>query len=470
MSEPVTPDAKAPSGGDVADEVRPSWSRSDRLLPRTVVRPLQEFLQTSTAGAALLLIAVVVAVAWASSPWKSGYQALFATELSFRLGSLVHIDEDLLFWVNDGLMTVYFLVIGLEIKREVVSGELRKLRVASLPIVGALGGMVVPALIYLAIAGDDAGRGWAIPMATDIAFALGVLTVAAAHAPASLKPLLLTLAIVDDIGTIIVIAIFYTGGIAAGPLLAACAIVGLIVLANSVHMRFLPVYAVLGAALWYATHQAGIHPTIAGVALALLTPAAPFQRPAAVSSQARRTADETSDDPDPVDADAPAWLRLAWLAREAVSPVTRTEHTLLGWASFVILPIFALANAGVELSPSRLAAALTAPVALGIFAARVLGKPLGVVLGSWLTVRSGAARLAPDVGWGHVTGMGATAGIGFAVALFIAELAFPPGQTLDEAKTAILAAALVAGVAGYVILRIAPSPPARSADETISAQ
>lgn len=457
MSEPVTPDANARSGGDVDDEVRPSWSRSNRLLPRTVVRPLQEFLQTSTAGAALLLVAVVVAVAWASSPWKSGYQSLFATELSVRLGSLVRLDEDLLFWVNNGLMAVFFLVIGLEIKREVVSGELRRLRVASVPIVAALGGMVVPALIYLAIAGADAGRGWAIPMATDIAFALGVVTLAAAHAPPSLKPLLLTLAIVDDIGTIIVIAIFYTGGIAAGPLVVACAIVALIASANAVHIRSLPVYAVLGAALWYATYRAGIHPTIAGVAMALLTPVAPFQRPATVSRQARRTADETSDDPDPVDADAPRWLRLAWLSREAVSPLARTEHALLPWASFVILPVFALANAGVELSLSRLASALTAPVAVGIFAARVLGKPLGVVLGSWLTVRSGIGRLAPDIGWVHVAGMGATAGIGFAVALFIAELAFPPGQALDEAKTAILAAALVAGLAGYVILRIVPA-------------
>ncbi len=460
MSEPVTPATSPRVSDHVGDEVRPPWSGSDRLVPRRVVQPLQEFLQTATASASLLLVAAIVAVVWASSPWKAGYDALFSTELSVRLGSLLHLDEDLLFWVNDGLMAVYFLVIGLEIKREVVSGELRRSRVASVPIVAALGGMVVPALIYLAVAGGDAGRGWAIPMATDIAFALGVLTLAAAHAPPSLKPLLLTLAIVDDIGTIIVIAIFYTGGIAVGPLVIAFVIVGLIAMANAVHIRFLPVYALLGAALWYATHQAGIHPTIAGVALAMLTPSVPFQRPAAVSEQARRTADETSNDPDPVDADAPGWLRLAWLSREAVSPLARTEHGLLPWASFVILPIFALANAGVELSPSRVAAALTAPVGLGIFVARVLGKPLGVVLGSLVAVRSGVGRLPADVGWGHVTGVGATAGIGFAVSLFLAEVAFPPGRTLDEVKTAILAAAVVAGLAGYLLLRIVPARPA----------
>jgi NhaA family Na+:H+ antiporter len=460
MPESVDTGPVGPSEGDPPDEIRLPWSRSERPLPRRVVRPVQEFLQTATASASLLFLAVVVALVWVNSPWRSGYEALFSTELSLQLGSLVDLEGDLHFWVNDGLMPLYFLVIGLEIKREVVSGELRRPRVAALPVVAAIVGMIVPALLYLAIAGTDAGRGWGIPMATDIAFALSVLTLAAAYAPPSLKPLLLTLAIVDDMGTIIVIAIFYTGGIALGPLLIAIVFVAMIALATTVHIRFLPVYAVLGAGLWYATYRAGINPTIAGVTLALLTPAAPFQRPAAVSHEARRTAEETSDDPDPVDADAPLWLRLAWLSREAVSPLARTEHALLPWASFVILPIFALANSGVELSMSRLSTAVTAPVAVGIFVARVFGKPLGVLLGSWLTVRSGIGHLSPDVGWGDITGMGATAGIGFAVALFIAELAFPPGLMLDEAKTAILAAALVAGIAGYTILRISPSPDA----------
>lgn len=450
LSEPVTP--SAPHDGASSGDLRPSWSGSDRLVPRTIVRPLQEFLQTSTAGASLLVVAAAVAVAWASSPWNAAYESFFATELSVRLGSLVHLEEDLHFWVNDGLMAVYFLVIGLEIKREVVSGELQRLRVASVPVAAAIGGMVVPAMIYIAIAGDGAGRGWAIVMATDIAFALGVLTLAGARA-SKLKPFLLTLAIVDDIATIVVIAIFYADGIAAGPLLLAGVIVAMIALANAVHIRSLVIFGVLGVGLWYATYRAGIHPTIAGVALALLTPVHPFQAPSVVGRHARRTADETSDAPDPADADAPRWLRLAWLSREAVSPLARTEHALLPWSSLVILPIFALANAGVGLSPSRLAAALTAPVAVGIFVARVAGKPLGVVLGAWLTVRSNLGRLPPGVGWAHVTGVGATAGIGFAVSLFIAELAFSAGPELDRAKTAILAAALVAGATGYVIVR-----------------
>lgn len=460
MSEPVTPDTHTrTSGGDHLDEVRPSWSRSDRLVPRRVVQPLQEFLQTSTASASLLFVAVVAALVWANSPWKASYETLFNASFSVRLGSSIAIDEDVHFLVNDGLMALFFLVVGLEIKREVVSGELRKLRVATLPILAAIGGMAAPALIYLAIAGSgDTARGWGIAMATDIAFALGVLALAAGHASPSLRPLLLAVAIVDDLGAILVIAIFYTGGVDVPSLLAAFAVVGLIAFANAVHMRFILVYVGLGVVLWYATYRAGIHPTIAGAVLGLLTPAAPFQPPSAVSDEARRIADETRDEPQPIDDDAPLWLRLAWLSREAISPLARAEHALLPWTSFAILPIFALANAGVELSLSRLSDALSAPVSVGVFVGLVLGKPLGVLAGSLISVRSGLGRLSDDVGWGDLAGMGMTAGIGFTVALFIAELAFPDGPRLDEAKMAILAGSLVAGVAGYVTLRMSPSP------------
>jgi NhaA family Na+:H+ antiporter len=426
-------------------------------VPRRVLRPLQEFLQTSTASAALLFVAVLVALLWVNSPWKASYETLFSAEIAFRVGSVVDLEGDLHFWINDGLMALFFLVVGLEIKREVVSGELRRLRVATLPILAAFGGMVAPALIYLAIAGGgETGRGWGIPMATDIAFALGVLALAASYASPRLKPLLLTLAIVDDIGAIIVIAIFYTGGVKVAALFAAFTIVGLIAIANTVHIRFILVYVVLGSALWYATYEAGIHPTIAGVVLGLLTPAEPFQRPDAVSTEARRTADETSDEPQPDDDDARWWLRLAWLSREAVSPLARTEHALLPWTSFVVLPLFALANAGVELSLDRLASSVTAPVSIGVFLGLVLGKPLGVLAGSFLTVRSRLGRLSDDDSWGDLAGMGVTAGVGFTVALFIAELAFSDPVLLAEAKTAILAGSLVAGVLGYLVLRVAP--------------
>ena len=217
-------------------------------------------------------------------------------------------------------------------------------------------------------------------------------------------------------------------------------------------------YVSLGVALWYLIYRAGIHPTIAGVVLGLITPAVPLQRPRAVSVEAHRIADETEDDPHPADADDHWWMRLAWLSREAVSPMARTEHALLPWTSFVILPLFALANAGVELTTDALHDAATGAVGIGIFLGLVLGKPIGVALGSLVATRSGLGRLPHDVGWGDLAGMGVTAGIGFTVALFVAELAFPDGPRLDEAKIAILVASLVAGIVGYLVLRLAPSP------------
>ena len=307
--------------------IRMPWARSDRLVPRTVLRPLQEFLATSIAGSVLLLAAVVVALVWANSPWSESYARLWETHLSLQIGAALHLDKDLQFWVNDGLMALFFLVVGLEIKREVLSGELRHLRAAILPVMAAIGGMAVPALLYLAVAGGgDTGRGWGIPMATDIAFALGALTLAAKYASPTLKPLLLTLAIADDIGAILVIAIFYTGGIEWMALAGAVVVVVLVVLAARNHVRAQLLYVALGVALWYLTYRAGIHPTIAGVVLGLVTPAVPLQRPKAVSAEAHRIADETEDDPEPPDADDHWWMRLAWLSREAVSPMARTEH------------------------------------------------------------------------------------------------------------------------------------------------
>jgi NhaA family Na+:H+ antiporter len=362
--------------------------------------------------------------------------------------------------VNDGLMTLFFLVVGIEIKRELTTGELRDRRAAALPAIAAVGGMLVPAVLFLlAVGGGEAQRGWGIPMATDIALALGALALAARHAPASLKPILLTLAIVDDIGAILVIAIFYSEGGSGTALLTAVALLGFIVVLQQVHVRATFVYVAVGAAVWYFTYRAGIHPTIAGVALGLLTPGVPFQRPAAVSEEARRTAEETTDDPEPVDADAGSWLRLAWLSREAVSPLARVEHALLPWSSFVVVPIFALANAGVRLSGAAFGDAVTGRLGLAIVIGLVVGKPLGIWLAGRGAAASGVGRLPEDVGWTDFLGMGATAGIGFTVALFIAELAFPESpELLAEAKVAILLASAIAGVVGYLVLRAGRSP------------
>ncbi len=435
---------------DHHDLLRPPWSGSERRIPRGLVRPLQEFLQTSTSSALLLFVAAAAALVWANL--GESYEAFWTTPLQVRLGQSV-LGYDLRFWVNDGLMTLFFLVVGIEIKRELTTGELRHPRAAALPVIAAVGGMVVPALLFIAVVrGGEGSNGWGIAMATDIALALGALALAASRAPSNLKPLLLTLAIVDDIGAILVIALFYSTGIAGTPLLIAFAIVGTIVLSERAHVRWHLVYVVLGVGLWYAIYGAGIHPAIAGVVLGLLTPARPFQRPDAVSAEARRTADLTSDDPEPPDADAEAWLRLAWLSKEAVSPIARVEHALLPWTSFLIVPLFALANAGVPLSLESLRHAWESPVAWGVAIGLVLGKPLGIWIASRLAVGSRAAVLPGGIGWRDVWGMGATAGIGFTVSLFIAELAFPDALA-DEAVIAILVASVVAGLVGQVVLR-----------------
>ena len=451
-----------PDGPDT--ELRPTWSVSDRFLPRAVLRPLQDFLSTSTASAFLLLAAAVVALVWANSPYGEAYDEFWRTEVAIGVGSW-SIALDLQHWVNDGLMALFFLVVGLEIKREVLQGELRDPRAAALPAIAAVGGMVVPALLYVALNASGAGsHGWGIPMATDIAFALGVLTLAAKHAPANIKPFVLTLAIVDDIGAILVIAIFYSGGVATAPLFVATAVIVAVVGLQRIGVRANTVYVVLAAALWLATYETGIHPTIAGVVMGLLTPLHPFQPPAAVSREAIRTADETDDDPEEPDAGAHLWLRLATLSKEAVSPLVRVEHALLPWTSFVIVPIFALANAGVDLSGDRLGDAFTSRVTLGVVLGLVAGKTIGIWGVSAVAVRLGVARLPRGVDLHHVLGAGAVAGIGFTVALFVTELAFDGDRLRDEAKLGILAASVAAGLLGWFLLRLAPADEAEPPD------
>lgn len=443
--------------------LRVPWSRSQGAVARRLLQPLQSFLEAEASSAVLLLSAAVLAIAWANSPWSDSYEDLWGTVLTFRVGDWV-VREDLRHFVNDGLMSLFFLVVGLEIKREFLTGELRDRRAAALPVVAALGGMVVPALIYLALnAGGEGAKGWGIPMATDIAFALGVLTLAARSAPASLKPFLLTLAIVDDIGAIVVIAFFYSGGVAMGPLLAAAVLIGAIVGVQRLDVRSAVVYVALGLGVWLAFHESGVHPTIAGVILGLLTPALPFQRPRAVSAEAVRTAATTVDDPEPPDADSPQWLRLAMLSREAVSPLARAEAALHPWTSYAVIPLFALANAGVRLSAEALRDAMTSPVSLGVVLGLVAGKILGITLASALAVRTGLGRLPSGCGWRHVVGVSAVAGVGFTVSLFIAELAFGAPAVAAEAKVGIFAASLIAGALGFAVLRAgrvaAPSEP-----------
>jgi Na+/H+ antiporter NhaA len=294
-------------------------------------------------------------------------------------------------------------------------------------------------------------------MATDIAFALGVLVLAARHAPAGLKPFILTLAIVDDIGAILVIALFYAGGVSLGFLAAAAALCGLMLLLQRAGVRATSAFVGLGALVWLATYESGVHPAIAGVVLGLLAPAESFQRPRAVSAEARRTADQTMDDPEPPDADAGQWLRLASLSREAVSPLARTEHALLPWTSFVIIPLFALANAGVHLSGEQVVAASTSRVTLGVVLGLVIGKVVGISGAAALAVAMRVARLPAGIRPVHLLGASAVAGIGFTVSLFVAELAFDDEPLIAEAKVGILVASVFAGALGWLVLRLSPS-------------
>jgi NhaA family Na+:H+ antiporter len=378
---------------------------------------LQEFLAASTSSSWVLITAVVGALVWVNSPWGSSYDRLWSTPLVLHVGGLT-VGSDLAFWISSGLMTFFFLVVGLEIKREVTVGELRRPKAVALPAIAAVGGMIVPALLYLAVAhGGATGRGWGVPIATDIALALGALALAARHAPAALKPLLLTLAIVDDIGAIVVIAGFYSHGGRPVALLVALLVVAAVIVLERFGVRTPLVFLALGVALWVACDQAGIHPTIAGVVMGLLTPVHP-------------------------------------LPREEVAPLERTEHVLVPWTSFVVVPLFALSSAGVRLSPVTITAAFGGVVALGVFLGLVIGKPIGVVGASLLARRSGVGEAPAEVGTRVLIGLGATAGIGFTVGLFIAELAFATEPLLlAEAKIALLFASVVAGALGYAVLR-----------------
>ena len=453
MPTDPTPTSRPPGG------LRGTLLDSDSRVARAVLQPLQTFLQTEAAGGVLLLAAAIVALIWANGPFGDSYERFWTTTATIGVDGVLEISNDLHHWVNEGLMTLFFFVVGLEVKRELTTGELRDRKAVVLPVAAALGGMLIPALLYVAIAGTgDAGRGWGIPMATDIAFALGVLTLVGRRAPASLKLFLLALAIIDDIGAILVIAIFYTEQVEILPLLVGAGLIAAMFVADRAGVRAMPVYVVLGVGVWLAVQQSGVEPTLAGVVLGLLAPSRPFQRPRAVSEEARRVAAETDDEPDPPDADAQEWLRLASLSREAVSPLTRLETMLHPWTGFVIVPLFALANAGVPLALGTVRDSLASGVTLGVFTGLVVGKLLGIGVACWIVVRLGFGRLPTGASWRQMAGVAALGGIGFTVSLFIAELAFGGTPQLNLAKIGILAASVVAGILGAVLLRPSRSP------------
>jgi Na+:H+ antiporter, NhaA family len=423
-----------------------------------IVRPFQDFAHKQSSGGIVLIAATAIALLWANSPWTESYAALWHTKLTVGVGDL-SLSKDLTHWINDGLMAVFFLVVGLEIKREILVGELSSVRNAALPVAAALGGAVVPALIYLAInAGAAGSAGWGIPMATDIAFALGVLALLGEKAPVGLKVFLTALAIVDDIVAVIVIALFYTSEIAWGALGTGAVFLGALILANLLGVDRTLVYAVLGVGLWLCFLLSGVHATIAGVLLALTVPAVSFMDPGAFLERSRYVLDrfqkagEKGENVLANDERQAALHALNHAAHKLEPPLHELEHALNPWVVFAIMPIFALANAGVQLG-GGIVEALTSPVALGIVLGLVVGKQLGVTLFAWLAVRSGVAELPEGVGWRHVYGAGWLAGIGFTMSLFITDLAFSEGSLVEDAKLGILCASLIAGAVGWTILR-----------------
>ena len=432
-----------------------AWPRA-RQLARTVSQPLERFVRIEASSGIILLTTAVVAIVWANSPWAESYHALWRTPFSLGLGSWV-FERDLHFWINDFLMAIFFLVVGLEIKRELAEGALSDLKRAALPLAAALGGMLVPALLFFSFNASGPGRtGWGVPMATDIAFAVGILTLLGSRVPATLRVLLLALAIIDDIGAIVVIAIFYSAGVDISALIwVGAGIFGIFAL-QRIGVRPGFVFAIPGIVLWAGMLQFGVHPTIAGVIIGLMTPVKPWYGKEGFLRAARKAIEDFQSRVDRPDQELLEPLgRLERARREAISPAKRIEASLHPWVAFGIMPLFALANAGVTISGVQLGNTTSLAVFMGVALGLVVGKPLGIVGFSWVSVRLGWCMLPQGVTWAGMYVVGAAGGIGFTMAIFIGELAFSDA-ILTVGKLGVLVGTVVASalalVAGVVLL------------------
>ena len=450
--------SEAPRGG--AKE-----ARGESYLARALRAPIQRFIHTEELGALALLAGAAAALAWANSPWAGSYSDFWHITIAFDI-HVFAISEDLEHLVNEGLMAVFFFLVGLEIKRELLHGELSSFRKASLPVVAAVGGMAAPAAIYVLLnPSGDGAAGWGIPMATDIAFALGVLALLGRRIPAELRVFLLGLAVVDDLGAIAVIAVFYTEtihwanlglGVALFLLIAGCVRAGI---------TSIGFYLILCAVMWQFFLESGIHATLAGVLVAAIVPSEPRLRredyAAAVEDLLHdfRLAMANGDE----EKAQTIVERIEEISRGAEAPLERLEGVVHPWVAFFVLPLFALANAGIVFTSGTLSEAVASPVTLGVAVGLLVGNPLGVLGMTWLAARVGLGQLPSGVGWRHVLGVGFLAGIGFTVAIFISGIAFDDPALTDEAKMGVFGASLVAGVAGYLFLRLfgGPAPGAR---------
>jgi NhaA family Na+:H+ antiporter len=412
-----------------------------------ITAPLRRFLHVQAASGAVLLAATVVALVLANSPWSEGFLGIWQSRGVLSMGAF-EFNHSLKHLINDGLMVIFFFVIGLEVKRELVLGELREFRRAVLPVAAALGGMVVPAICFLAIEyGGPGQRGWGIPMATDIAFVVGCTAVLGNRVPHSLRILLLSLAIADDIGAILVIAIGYTDDINLLWLAWGLVGIGLVGALSRLGVRSFFAYTVAGIVTWFAFHESGVHATIAGVILGLMTPARSSLGTGLVGDTLRRADLALHGDWEAVSDRAEKLRRFQWAVRETISPLEYLENALHPWVAFLIMPVFALANAGVPIQVSNVAS----PVAFAVMTGLVVGKPVGIFVFSWLSVQLGLARLPDGVDWRLLWAGGCLAGIGFTMALFIAGLALED-DLLDTAKVGVLLGSGLSAVLGMGLM------------------
>jgi NhaA family Na+:H+ antiporter len=440
---------------DVAHRTQPP--AAPQILAERLFSALERFLHIEAVGGMALLLVAAAALIWANSPLASSYEHLWHTPVGLSVGELA-FSQTLHFWINDGLMTIFFLVVGMEIRREIHEGALSTAALASLPLAAALGGVIVPAAIYLGLNTDPLlQRGWAVPTATDIAFAVGVLALLGRSIPGSIRVFLLALAIIDDIAAVLIIAVFYSHGLDYSGLLVAALGVALVLVLQTIGIASAFAYVVPGAIVWYGLLLTGVHPTLAGVALGLMTPVVPRrvrEQPLQVASRAltdfgERARSGASDVRELV---APV-RRLEGAQRDLLPPVVRVQAALHPWVAFGVMPLFALANAGVAIHGAALSE-VSLTVLGGVAIALVLGKPVGILVGCWLAVRLGLSRLPPGVNWQGICVVGCLGGIGFTMSIFIAMLAFDDAELLAAAKLGVLLASFLAAAVGLIVGRM----------------
>lgn len=422
-----------------------------------IIAPVNKFIHLEYTGGIVLFASVLIAIIWANSPYHEAYHHLWEIKLSIGIDQYI-LNKPLHIWINDGLMAIFFFVIGLELKREFIDGELSTLKKAGLPMMAAFGGMIFPAIIFFLInKGTDAGHGWGIPMATDIAFALALLSMAGKHIPGSLKVFLSALAVADDLGAVLVIAFFYTSNLNFLPLGIAALCLLILLAGNKLGIRSTAFYLLIGIAVWIGFLLSGVHATIAGVLVAFTIPAATRINENYFSSRLRKLSDEFEQEvPNNSTLTTPnqhmtiAQVKNLTLAAE--TPLQKIEYALHPWVAFVIMPLFALANAGIIIGADFFTA-LVNPVSIGVIAGLIAGKFTGILLFTWIMVRSGLSQLPEQARWKHIAGVALLAGVGFTMSLFISNLAFENPEFMEQAKYGILTASVIAGVMGVFLLK-----------------